>query len=196
MIDFLVGPIIGAIGGVATQWFALKSKGLDIEDRKNEREFKRAMALAQHQMALELQKAEAAAADRKVVLEGEVAAQQADLANLNAAMSSLPRWSGIQPEDSVSMRWFKVMIEAAATMVRVTITVWVAWKVGVLSDDVLGALQKPFDLTQQQQADMVMLIAYSFLEIASTVILFWYGSRSTVLREQIVGQKRNQTGAQ
>ena len=94
------------------------------------------------------------------------------------------------------MRWFKVMIEAAATMVRVTITVWVAWKVGVLSDDVLGALQKPFDLTQQQQADMVMLIAYSFLEIASTVILFWYGSRSTVLREQIVGQKRNQTGAQ
>ena len=126
----LISPIVGAIGGLASQWFARDAKKLDVEDRKNEREHTRLMAEITHRQALEMTRIEAEAAARQAVIEGDIKITTADLSNLNAAILSMPKWSGIQPEDSAPMKWFKTIIEATATLTRVVITIGAAGSTG------------------------------------------------------------------
>lgn len=185
----LLGPIVGAIGGLATQWFAYKSKALDLDDRAKARTHERDMMVWRHRNALEVMHAEAVAAERKIVLEGEVAATTADLANLGAAMASLPAWSGIQPDDSPGLRWFKTVVEAAQTMVRVVLTLFLGAALGYLTWHVwqLVVEIKPAALPDAAVQDLVVLVVRGFLEASTTAIMFWFSSRSTVLKQQRLG---------
>ncbi len=185
MIDsILIGPIVGAIGGVASQWFALKSKAIDLEDRKSQRDHDRQMSSLQHQQALEMTRVEAAAAERKVLLEGEIKTTTADLANLNTAMQSMPTWSGIQQDDSPTMRWFKTTIEAAATMVRIVVTLYLAIKIAWMVDAVFNRLPETIYLPADLMGEVAGLAVRGFIEAALTAVSFWFGARSTVLKQQ------------
>lgn len=185
MIDsLLIGPIVGALGGLATQWFALKAKGIDQVDRKDQREHEREMLKLQHAQAVELARTEAEYAERRARIDADVKVTTADLENLNAAIQSMPRWSGIQADDSPSMRWFKTIIEAMATLVRVFITGFVAWKLWVLVSEIMSRLPPGFTITPEQAGDLVSFSVRGFTEFALTALSFWFGSRGVTLKQQ------------
>lgn len=50
----IITPIIGALGGLASQWFARDAKKLEIQDKQNERLHALEMTKIQHAQALEL----------------------------------------------------------------------------------------------------------------------------------------------
>lgn len=188
----LFGPIIGAIGGLGAQWIAYKNKALDLEDRKAARTHDRDMMVWRHRNALELTKSEAAAAERQTYAEGDVQATTLDLDNLGKAIASLPTWSGVQADDGPWLRWFKTAVEAAQAMVRVVLTLFLGAALGFLTWHVWQLVVdiKPTSLPDSAVQELVVLVIRGFLEAATTAIMFWFGSRSTVLKPQRMGLER------
>lgn len=185
----LFGPIIGAIGGLGSQWIAYKNKALDLEDRAKARTHERDMMVWRHRNAVEIAKIEQAGAERQAVIEGESQAAALDLQNLGATIASLPRWSGVQPEDSPGLRWFKSLIEAAQALVRVFLTLFLGVALGVLTWHVWGLVVaiQPDALPADAVQGLALLVVRGFLEAATTAIMFWFGARSAVLKPQRLG---------
>ena len=200
-LDLFFGPIVGAIGGIVSQWAAYKSKQLDLNDRIDQR--KHDIQKLEMESRLATQAAAQAAANlaNQTALEMEGRLNQEFLKGANAVnaqvannigdiMSNMPNVDPVMPEDSTGLRWFKNILGALQTMVRVVITVYLCYKFSVLSDVVISKLQSSeVVLSAETVKNIYEAVVYGFLELTMTVITFWVGGRGTALKIQAFGRK-------
>lgn len=184
--DFLISPIVGAIGGIATQVVSYKSKKLDLADKDKQRVHDLEMSKTRHSQALAMTEREQAGAERKAVIEGNQKIVLGDVSTLGKSIDSLPTWSGLKPDDGPGLRWFKTIIEALSTLVRVVITLYFSYVLADLLSTLLPAIVgAEVKFTDEQISNFHTLVFRAFLEIAGLAIGFWFGSRGAQLKQQM-----------
>ena len=180
MLDLLAGPLVstfvGAIGGIVTQVISYKTHALDLENEEKKRAHELEKSKLDHARAVEMTRIEQDGAIRKISLEGDIAAATKDLDNLGEAIRTLPKWSGIQVEDSPKLRWFKAIIESLQIMVRVVATIWLT---GVTTW--LGYKAASGGALSESTQDMILRGQF---ELGGLALGFWFGSRGAQLVQQ------------
>lgn len=119
-----------------------------------------------------------------MLLEGEVKTSLADSATLNAALQSLPAWSGMRDDDSPSLRWFKTIVDALATLTRVAITLGMTAMLGYLAYLFVQSMPQTLSIPDSVQGDIVVFVLRGLIETALLAVSFWFGARGTQLKQQ------------
>lgn len=192
MWDMLLSPIIGAVGGIATQIVSYKTHKLDLDNEEKKRAHDLKMQELKHTQAKEIMESEMAGKLRQTRVEGDIAETKKELEAFDHSLKTVPAWSGVQPEDGTALRWYKTIIESLQQLVRVVLTIAFGGMTLWATYDVLRQLSSySIKLSPDQVSEIYLFLIRGFLETGGLAVGFWFGSRAA----KVAGTWLNKRGA-